>query len=229
MDASKAMETGENFINGVDLNISASEAAKGGLKFEVLLSQATVPTPPRSLSPTHFNTRPAPSVEKIQQKLELAAERRQSLESEKLASLQEKFKKIDGAARKRAEEELQFINQVKENLEQKMETVTVNREGIMSELKVKLSNHNTNHLQEVRQNEEKKVLEVQEKVKEVLDKKLETAEHNREKVIQTKLDHLKKHEEKVEQIRLKKTSSSLNDDGSNENEENAEVIEKMST
>jgi len=226
MDTSKAMDTGENSINGVDLNITASEAAKGGLKFEVLLSQATVPTPPRSLSPTHFSARPAPSVEKIQQKLELAAERRQSLESEKLASLQEKFKKIDGAAKKRAEEELQFINQVKENLEQKMETVTGNREGIMSELKVKLSNHNTNHLQEVRQNEEKKVQEVQEKVKEVLDKKLETAEHNREKVIQTKLDHLKKHEEKVEQIRLKKTSS-LNDDGSNENEENAEVIEKM--
>lgn len=98
------METGESF-NGVDINVSASgknsfnvnfytienvvdtcqlygslifpEAAKGGLKFEVLLSQATVPTPPRSLSPTHLNARPAPSVEKIQQKLELAAVRRQ--------------------------------------------------------------------------------------------------------------------------------------------------------
>lgn len=48
-------------------------------------------------------------------------------------------------------------------------------------------------MQEVRQNLEKEVLEVKEKVKEGLDKKLETAEHNRETLIQTKLDHLKKH------------------------------------
>jgi len=228
MDTNSKMETGENNFNGVDINVSASEAAKGGLKFEVLLSQATVPTPPRSLSPPHLNARPAPSVEKIQQKLELAAVRRQSLESGKRASLQNKLKKIDEAAKKRADEEMQFINQVKENLEQKMETVIGNREGIMSDLKVKLSNHNTNHLQEVRQNLEKEVQEVQEKVKEGLDKKLETAEHNREKVIQTKLDHLKKHEEKVEQIRLKRTSSVV-DDGSNENQENAEMIETNST
>lgn len=63
------------------------------------------------------------------------------MESGKRASLQEKLKKIDEAAKKRADEELQFINQVKENLELKMESVIQNREGIMSDLKVKLSNH----------------------------------------------------------------------------------------
>lgn len=55
-----------------------TEASKGGLKFEVVLSQAAVPTPPRSLSPT-LGVRPIISVEKIQQKLEQAAERRQVL------------------------------------------------------------------------------------------------------------------------------------------------------
>ncbi len=57
------------------LNFFNAEA-KGGLKFEVVLSQAAVPTPPRSLSPTLLGARPPLSVDKIQQKLEQAAERR---------------------------------------------------------------------------------------------------------------------------------------------------------
>ncbi|OXA65208.1 myosin-1 [Folsomia candida] len=225
MDAKNERGAGDAGNNGLDLNVCASEASKGGLKFEVVLSQATVPTPPRSMSPTHQSSRPLVSVEKIQQKLELAAERRQSLESEKLASLQEKWKKIDEAAKKRAEEELNFINHAKGNLEQKMEAVTGNRETIMTDLKVKLSNHNTNHLQEVRQNLESSVSEFEGKVKEDLDKKLEVAEQNREKVIQTKLESLKKHEEKVEQIRSLKKNSSMPEDESNENAENVVVTD----
>lgn len=63
------------------------------------------------------------------------------MESEKLASLQEKFKKIDEAAKLRAEEESNFINSTKENLEQKMKAHIDNRENIITDLKVKLSSH----------------------------------------------------------------------------------------
>lgn len=63
------------------------------------------------------------------------------MESEKLASLQEKFKKIDEAAKFRAEEENNFINATKETLEQKMKVHIDNRETYISDLKVKLSNH----------------------------------------------------------------------------------------
>jgi len=193
----------------LDLNVSASEESKGGVKYEVVLSQPVVNTPPRTLSPTNEEKKSIVSAEMIQQKLKQAAERRQSLESEKLASLQEKFKKIDEAAKYRAEEESNFINSTKETLEQKMKSHIDNRENIITDLKVKLSTHNTNKLQEVRQNLESSLTEFEEKVKEEVSKKLETAEQNREKAMQEKLESLKKHEEKVEQLRTLKRSSSV--------------------
>ncbi|CAL8125999.1 unnamed protein product [Orchesella dallaii] len=181
-----------NGVN-IDLNISASEEAKGGVKYELVLSSPVVDTPPRTISPTNGGAKPIVSAEMIQQKLKQAAERRQSLESEKLASLQEKFKKIDEAAKIRAEEESNFINSTKENLEQKMKVHIDNRDTIITDLKVKLSQHHTSHLQEVRQNLESSVSEFEEKAKEELLKKLEVAEQNREKVIQERLESLKKH------------------------------------
>lgn len=63
------------------------------------------------------------------------------MESEKLASLQEKFKKIDEAAKFRADEENNFINSTKENLEQKMKVHIDNREKSITDLKEKLSFH----------------------------------------------------------------------------------------
>jgi exonuclease VII large subunit len=197
----------------VDLNISASEESKGGVKYEVVLSQPVVDTPPRTISPTHGGAKPIVTVDKIEQKLKHAAERRQSMESEKLASLQEKFKKIDEAAKLRAEEESNFINATKENLEQKMKAHIDNRETIIADLKVKLSQHNNSHLQEVRQNLESSMTEFEEKAKEELLKKLEIAEQKRESLIQERLEILKKHEEKVEQVRtLKRSASQVGED-----------------
>jgi len=194
--------------NGSDLNISASEEAKGGVKYEVIISQPIVDTPPRTISPTHGGSKPIVSAELIEQKLKQAAERRQSMESEKLASLQEKFKKIDEAARLRQEEETNFINSTKENLEQRMKAHIDNRETIITDLKGKLSQHNDGHLKEVRQNMESSLTELEEKTKEELLKKLEIAEQKRESIIQERLDSLKKHEEKVEQLRTLKRSAS---------------------
>jgi len=193
---------------GIDLNISASEESKGGVKYEVVISQPVVDTPPRTISPTHGGPKPFVSVEKIEQKLKQAAERRQSMESEKLASLQEKFRKIDDAARLRQEEETNFINSTKENLEQRMKAHIDNRETIIADLKGKLSQHNDSHLKEVRQNMESSLSELEEKTKEELLKKLEIAEQKRESIIQERLESLKKHEEKVEQLRTMKRSAS---------------------
>jgi len=194
------------------LNVSASEASKGGVKYEVVLSNPVVATPPRSISPTNV-PKTFVSVEKIQLKLEQAAERRQSLESLKLAGLQDRFKKVDEVAKKRQEEEINFINGVKENLEHKLEAAIGNRESIISDLKEKLHKHHTNHLQEVRNNLEQSLTEFEEKAKEELEKKLEAAKQNRETVINSKLESLKKHEEKVEQVRNLKRNSSVMDDG----------------
>lgn len=53
-----------------------AEESKGGVKFEVVLSQPVVDTPPRTISPTHGGPKPI-SVEVIENKLKQAAERRQ--------------------------------------------------------------------------------------------------------------------------------------------------------
>jgi flagellar biosynthesis chaperone FliJ len=55
--------------------------------------------------------------------------------------LAEKLKKIEEAAKKRAEDETSFIQSTKESLEQKMEAFIENRENIITDLKSKLSNH----------------------------------------------------------------------------------------
>jgi len=196
------------------LNVSASEAAKGGIKYEVILeAENPLVTPPSVTTP-----KPYVSAEAIKLKLDAAAERRQSLESERIASLAEKTKKIEEAAAKRAEEEKNFISTTKEIYEKKMENHIGNRENIITDLKVKLSNHNTSHLQEVRQNLESSVSEFEEKAKEDLEKKLVVAEQNRDKVIKERLESLKKHEEKVEMVRSIKRSGSqgLSEDGTSD-------------
>jgi len=65
----------------------------------------------------------------------------QSLESEKLAKIAEKFNKIEEAARKRLEEENNFKNSTMEALKQKMEVNIGNKEKIVADLKTKLSTH----------------------------------------------------------------------------------------
>lgn len=54
-----------------------AEESKGGVKYELVLSQPIVDTPPRTLSPTNGEKKPIVSSEIIQQKLQQAAERRQ--------------------------------------------------------------------------------------------------------------------------------------------------------
>jgi len=200
----------------VDLNVSASEQSKGGIKYEVTIGEPKVVTPPRVTSPTMSNNKTPLSAELIQQKLEAAAERRQSLEAEKLATLAEKMRRVEEATKKKEQEEKTFIHAAKETLEQKMGAHIENRESKISGLKAKLSNHHTEHLNRVRQNLESSVVEKEEKVEKELISKLEAAEKNREKVYQERLESLKKHDDKVEMIRKKMNTSVNLEEGDNE-------------
>jgi len=65
----------------------------------------------------------------------------QSLEALRLASLSKRFSRIEEAAKKRED----FSIAVKENLEQKIEASTANRETLISDLKTKLSTHVRKH------------------------------------------------------------------------------------
>jgi len=202
-ESTKTKELGINAIS-IDLNVSASEESKGGIKYEVLIGEAKAITP--KVPPSSTGIRPV-SADVIQLRIDAAAERRQSLETERLAALAEKHRRLEEAAKKREEEELKFTIATKENLEQKIETSAAKRETLISDLKTKLSTHNTNHLQEVRQNAVSNTNA--EKAKQEIEMKLETAEKNREKVLNEKLENLKKHDEKVEMIRTKRTSVSV--------------------
>jgi hypothetical protein len=190
----------------VNLNVSVSEVSKGGLKYEVIIADHEVVPPPRGVSPALGNNKPAVSAELIELKISAAAERRQSLEAERLAALALKFRKIDEASKKREEEEANFINATKENLEQNMKLHIDNRETRIADIKSKLNSHHFQRLQEVRQNLETSLTEQEVKLKQDLETKLEAAEKNREKMIQEKLESLKKHDEKVEMIRSKRSS-----------------------
>jgi len=190
----------------LDLNVSASETTKGGLKYEVILGEPKATTPPRVASPAVLTPKPVISAEMIKLRQDTAAERRQSMEAERRASLIEKIRKVEEAAKRREEDKANFVNVTKENLEKKIEAHVEKRENYISDLKTKLSNH-TSHLQEVRQNMEKSLTEVETKGKDEWLTKLEAHEKNREKVLQERLESLKKHDERVEQVRNKRNSS----------------------
>jgi adenylosuccinate synthase len=191
---------------GLDLNVSASETSKGGLKYEVIIDKPKVTTPPRVASPATLTPKPLISAELLKLRQDAAAERRLSMEAERRASLIEKLRKVDEAAKRREEDAANFVNVTKENLEKKIEAHVEKRENYISDLKTKMSSH-TSHLQEVRQNMEKSMTEIELKGKEEWLTKLEAHEKNREKVLQDRLETLKKHDERIEQVRSKRNSS----------------------
>jgi len=188
----------------LDLNVSVSEISKGGIKYEVILGEQKVQkvvTPTRCASPATTPT-PAISAEMIQLKINAAAERRQSLEAERLSALALKFRKVEEVVQKNQVEKIEFINSTKENLEKRIKTHIDNRESRIADLKTKLNSHTVGRLQEVKHNFESSIAELKKEV----ETKLETAEKNREKMFQEKLESLKKHDEKVEMIRKKRNS-----------------------
>jgi len=213
-------ENNDPIMMDVDLNVTASEESKGGIKYEVTLSEpAAARTPLKAASPNRGALTPL-SVDKIQERLNEAAQRRKSLQTERIASAQSELKKIDEVTKKKEEEEKKFVSSVKESLETKMGAATGKKQTIICDLKERLNQYNTEHVKEVQEKSKVKVdPEEMNKLKELQEKKLEAAEQNREKVIQNKLESLKKHDEKVKQVLSLKKSNSQPDMEVDENNE----------
>ncbi|XP_037939022.1 stathmin-like [Teleopsis dalmanni] len=116
--------------------IHCQKKSHGGLSYEVILAEIA----PNVTVPKHPVT-PGKNVsaEEIEQKLMAAEERRVLLEQKKMAALNNKFAKIEEAKRKKDEIANEFINQMKEQLESKMEYYVEKREDIFSDLKKKLN------------------------------------------------------------------------------------------
>lgn len=134
--------------------VRCEEKSKGGLKYEVIISEPVLVNPPV----TYRNNKPGSpkqqSVEDIDKKLRAAEERRVSLEASKLAILQAQLDRIEVTSRKREEKTTQFIQQTKETLGSKMEVIQYNREAILSDLKAKLRDHEK-RIEMVRNNKER--------------------------------------------------------------------------
>jgi len=115
------------------------EENKGGLKFEVILAEANpTGTPPRRVpSPTNTPS----TIEKIEQKLKAAEERRVSLESTRKANIKAKLERASEAKEKRETYDETFKNSTKTALEQKLEATEEKREAYISDMKAKLKDH----------------------------------------------------------------------------------------
>lgn len=116
--------------------IRCQEKSKGGLCYEVILAEPTVP----KRAPSPPQTSPTQQVA-IEDKLRAAEERRLSLEAHKLAALAAKLSKIEEAARKKDELSAAFIAATRESLDAKMNNTMEKREAHIAELKNKLKEH----------------------------------------------------------------------------------------
>ncbi len=112
-------------------------SGKSGLAFEVILDTAKSATTPAKLTPQSTPTRMLTS-EDIKNKLAKAEERRLSLEVMKLSVINEKFQKIEEAAKLREEHNTIFKSQASEKLATKMVSNKENREQLMNNLKERL-------------------------------------------------------------------------------------------
>lgn len=116
--------------------IRCQEKSKGGLCYEVILAEPTVPK--RAPSPPQ----PSPTQQTaIEDKLKAAEERRLSIEAHKLAALAAKLSKIEEASRKKDELSAAFIAATRESLDAKMNNTEEKREAHIAELKNKLKDH----------------------------------------------------------------------------------------
>ncbi|XP_019699826.1 stress response protein NST1 isoform X1 [Harpegnathos saltator] len=179
-------------VKFITTEIRCQEKSKGGLCYEVILAEPTVPkrapSPPQQTTPTQQTA--------IEDKLRAAEERRLSLEAHKLAGLAAKLSKIEEASRKKDELSAAFIAATRESLDAKMNNTEEKREAHIAELKNKLKEH----LESVEKT--RLSLELQtEEVRCAVEEKLKTAAAQRDENIKRMLDRLKEHEEQVARVR----------------------------
>ncbi|XP_060516652.1 uncharacterized protein LOC132696082 isoform X7 [Cylas formicarius] len=181
--------------------VRCQEKTRGGVRYEVILSEPEVKAAPpkkieQQLTPKSGG---GVSARDIEDKLRAAEERRQQLETSKMAALSAKMQKIEEASRKKDEQTSQFISATRDALEQKMGIVTEKREAYITDLKTKLKDHI--------ENVEKTRLSLEQQTDEVrvaIEDKLKTASIQRDGNIKKMLERLKEHEKHAETVRLNK-------------------------
>ncbi|XP_076270527.1 stathmin isoform X17 [Rhynchophorus ferrugineus] len=183
-------------VQFVTTEVRCQEKTRGGVRYEVILGEPEVKAAPpkKPLSP-----KSSMSVQDIEDKLKAAEERRQQLESSKIAALSAKMQKIEEASRKKDEQTNQFITATRDALEQKMGIVTEKREAYITDLKTKLKDHIEN-VEKTRLSLEQQTDEVRSAIEE----KLKTASLQRDENIKKMLERLKEHEKHAELVRQNK-------------------------
>lgn len=172
--------------------VRCSEQAKGGLKYELVLSEPALEPPKLPNTPSKTSL----SIEEIQSKLKAAEERRQSLEAEKMTQLTQKLSQIDLVKDKKTEFNNNFMQSTKESLEQKMEAQKENREAHLKSIQDKVHGH-VLKVEEVKKMADSPKLEILEAIQ----KKLNNASESREAQLSALLERLKEHDKHIAEAR----------------------------
>ncbi|KAL6424804.1 hypothetical protein ACFW04_010024 [Cataglyphis niger] len=183
-------------VKFITTEIRCQEKTKGGLCYEVILAEPTVP----KRAPSPPQTSPTQQIA-IEDKLKAAEERRLSIEAHKLAALAAKLSKIEEASRKKDELSAAFMAATRESLDTKMNNSEEKREAHIADLKNKLKEH-LESVEKTRLNLEQQTEEVRCAVEE----KLKTAAAQRDENIKRMLDRLKEHERRAEIVRQNKAA-----------------------
>lgn len=187
-------------VKFVSTEVRCQEKTRGGLCYEVILSEPEIKaTPPkRPNSPANKNV----SIQDIEDKLRAAEERRQQLELNKVAALSAQIMKIEEASRKKEEQTTSFISTTREALEQKMETHIGKREAYINELKTKMKDH-IDTVEKTRLSLEQQCDEV----RTALEDKMNSASNQRDENIKKMLERLKAHDRRAEIVRQNKANN----------------------
>ncbi|XP_018324587.1 stathmin-1-A isoform X6 [Agrilus planipennis] len=186
-------------VKFVSTEVRCQEKTRGGLCYEVILSEPEVKAAPpkRPSSPPNKNM----SIQEIEEKLKAAEERKKQLEQNKVAALSAQIMKIEEASRKKDEQTNQFISATREALEQKMENHIGKREAFITDLKTKMKDHIEN-VEKTRMSLEQQCDEV----RLALEEKMKIASAQRDDNIKKMLDRLKEHERRAEMVRQNKAN-----------------------
>lgn len=174
--------------------VRCSEQSKGGLKYELVLSEPALESPKLpAQSPPKSNL----SIEDIEKKLRAAEERRQSIELAKLTFVTEKLSHLNEVKEKKEEFNHNFMQSTKENLEQKLESMKENRETHIKNIQEKAREI----VQKV--DEKRKADDSPDKVEklEAINKRLMTAQEQREAILNSLQDRLKEHDKHILEVK----------------------------
>ncbi|GBN24996.1 hypothetical protein AVEN_64574-1 [Araneus ventricosus] len=184
----------QTMMDNESTEVRCSEHSKGGIKYELVLSEPVVESPKHvALSPPKSNL----SIEDIEKKLKAAEERRQSIELKKLEFVTEKLGNLESVKVKKEEFNHNFMQSSKETLEQKLESMKENRESHIKNIQEK-AREITTKVEEKRKGGNSPDREVK---LEAIKRKLDTAQEQRESILNNLQEKLKEHDKHIAEVK----------------------------